>query len=32
MWKLSPMDLESLDKWEDYSEAKDIMFAYTDTK
>jgi len=32
MWKLSPTDLDSLDKWEDYSEAKDIMFAYTDTK
>ncbi len=31
-WKLSPMDLESLTRWEDYSEAKDIMFAHTDTK
>ena len=31
-WKLSPMDLESLTRWEDYSEAKDNMFAYTDTK
>jgi len=25
MWKLSPMDLESLDKWEAYSKAKDVM-------
>ncbi len=31
-WKLSPMDLESRAKWEDYSRAKDEMFAYTDTK
>ena len=31
-WKLSPMDLDSLTRWEDYSEAKDNMFAYTDTK
>ena len=31
-WKLSPMDLESLTRWEAYSEAKDNMFAYTDTK
>ncbi|MEE2650309.1 MAG: polyphosphate kinase 2 [Candidatus Thermoplasmatota archaeon] len=31
-WKLSPMDLESLTRWEEYSEAKDIMFAHTDTK
>ena len=31
-WKLSPMDLESLTRWEDYSEAKDVMFAHTDTK
>ncbi|MEU4421890.1 polyphosphate kinase 2 [Actinoplanes sp. NPDC024001] len=30
-WKLSPMDLESLDKWDDYTEAKDAMFFYTDT-
>jgi len=32
MWKLSPTDLESLDKREAYSQSKDIMFAYTDTK
>ncbi len=29
-WKLSPMDLASLDKWEDYTEAKEAMFFYTD--
>ncbi len=31
-WKLSPMDLESRDKWVEYSKAKDEMFAYTDIK
>ncbi len=31
-WKISPMDIESRDKWVDYSMAKDRMFAYTDTK
>jgi polyphosphate kinase 2 len=30
-WKLSPMDLASLDKWEAYTEAKEAMFFYTDT-
>ena len=30
-WKLSPMDLQSLDKWHDYTEAKEAMFFYTDT-
>jgi polyphosphate kinase 2 len=30
-WKLSPMDLESIARWEDYSRAKDEMFAHTDT-
>ena len=30
-WKLSPMDIESLDKWEEYTEAKEAMFHYTDT-
>jgi polyphosphate kinase 2 len=30
-WKLSPMDIESLDKWESYTEAKEAMFHYTDT-
>ena len=31
-WKVSPMDLESRLRWEDYSRAKDAMFAYTDIK
>jgi polyphosphate kinase 2 len=31
-WKISPMDVESRDKWVDYSMAKDKMFSYTDTK
>ncbi len=30
-WKLSPMDLESLDRWDAYTEAKEEMFAQTDT-
>jgi len=30
-WKLSPMDLASLDKWSEYTEAKEAMFFYTDT-
>src|SRR4030095_12017093 len=30
-WKLSPMDLESINRWEDYSRAKDEMMAHTDT-
>ena len=30
-WKLSPMDTESITKWEDYSRAKDDMFTMTDT-
>jgi polyphosphate kinase 2 len=30
-WKLSPMDLASLDKWTAYTEAKEAMFFYTDT-
>jgi polyphosphate kinase 2 len=29
-WKLSPMDTESINRWEDYSRAKDAMFAATD--
>jgi polyphosphate kinase len=29
-WKLSPMDLESLNRWDDYSRARDEMMAYTD--
>lgn len=31
-WKLSPMDLESRKRWVDYSRAKDVMFAHTDTQ
>nr|WP_228918791.1 polyphosphate kinase 2 [Streptomyces sp. DH20] len=30
-WKLSPMDLESLDRWDDYTKAKVEMFRATDT-
>jgi len=30
-WKLSPIDKASRDKWEDYTEAKEAMFFYTDT-
>jgi polyphosphate kinase 2 len=30
-WKLSPNDLASLDKWCDFTEAKEAMFFYTDT-
>ncbi|HQZ36335.1 MAG TPA: polyphosphate kinase 2 [Ilumatobacteraceae bacterium] len=30
-WKLSPIDLASLDKWDDYTRAKESMFLYTDT-
>jgi polyphosphate kinase 2 len=30
-WKLAPMDIASLDKWDEYSEAKEAMFFYTDT-
>jgi polyphosphate kinase len=29
-WKLSPMDLESITRWEDYSRAKDEMFVHCD--
>jgi polyphosphate kinase 2 len=31
-WKLSPMDLESRRRWQDYSRAKDTMMAHTDIK
>ncbi len=31
-WKLSPMDVESINRWEDYSRAKDEMMAYTDLR
>ena len=30
-WKLSPIDQASIDKWDDYTEAKEAMFFYTDT-
>jgi polyphosphate kinase 2 len=30
-WKLSPIDMASLDKWNDYTKAKEAMFFYTDT-
>lgn len=29
-WKLSPTDLESISRWEDYSRAKDQMMVHTD--
>lgn len=29
-WKLSPIDVKSLDKWDDYTEAKNAMFFHTD--
>ncbi|MEO3811135.1 polyphosphate kinase 2 [Sphaerisporangium sp. B11E5] len=31
-WKLSPMDIASLDKWDDYTQAKEEMFLHTDTE
>ncbi|WP_321893180.1 polyphosphate kinase 2 [Paraburkholderia tropica] len=30
-WKLSPVDLASLDKWDEYTQAKEAMFSQTDT-
>jgi polyphosphate kinase len=30
-WKLSPIDLASLDRWDDYTHAKEAMFMHTDT-
>ncbi|MET0692841.1 MAG: polyphosphate kinase 2 [Propionibacteriaceae bacterium] len=30
-WKLSPMDIESLDRWEQYTEAKEVMLKRTDS-
>ncbi len=30
-WKLSPIDLQSLDKWDDYTDARKTMFFHTDT-
>ena len=31
IWKLSPMDIESYTRWDDYTKARDDMFAATDT-
>jgi polyphosphate kinase 2 len=31
-WKLSPMDVESYQRWYDYSKARDLMFEATDSK
>ena len=31
-WKLSPMDLESVNRWDEYSKAKDKMLEHTDTE
>ncbi len=31
-WKLSPIDLESLDKWDEYTQAKETMIRRTDTE
>lgn len=31
-WKISEMDIQGRDRWEEYSRAKDEMFKYTDTK
>ena len=31
IWKLSPMDLKSYSRWDDYTKARDEMFAATDT-
>jgi polyphosphate kinase 2 len=31
IWKLTPMDLKSFDRWDDYTKARDEMFAATDT-
>jgi len=30
-WKLSPMDIKSYDRWDDYTKARDEMFAATDS-
>ncbi|WOE68381.1 polyphosphate kinase 2 [Aeromonas allosaccharophila] len=31
IWKLSPMDIKSFDRWDEYTQARDAMFAATDT-
>ena len=30
-WKLSPIDVASLERWDDYTDARDAMFSRTDT-
>ena len=30
-WKISPMDLPAMERWDDYTKARDGMFLYTDT-
>ncbi|MDP6883180.1 MAG: polyphosphate kinase 2 [Rhodospirillales bacterium] len=30
-WKLSPVDIQSLGKWDDYTDAKELIFRHTDT-
>jgi polyphosphate kinase 2 (PPK2 family) len=30
-WKFSPVDMESINRWDDYTEAKEAMFEATDT-
>ncbi|MCF2513703.1 polyphosphate kinase 2 [Sphingomonas sp. G124] len=32
IWKLSPMDIKSYDRWDDYTDARDDMFKATDTE
>jgi len=32
IWKLTPMDLKSFDRWDDYTKARDEMFAATDSE
>ncbi len=32
IWKLSPMDLKSFDRWDDYTRARDDMFEVSDTE
>ncbi|MFH7090842.1 hypothetical protein ACHWWK_26285 [Klebsiella pneumoniae] len=31
IWKLSPMDIKSFNRWDEYTAARDAMFAATDT-
>jgi polyphosphate kinase len=31
-WKLSPMDIESYNRWDDYTKARDLMIQQTDTR